>query len=58
MRLANAINKDTMRPLLCNFYEPREGKLIIFFMFRESKKKKKKTPSTFFGDSLVSSKKG
>jgi hypothetical protein len=59
MRLANAIKQDTMRPLLCIFYEPREGKLGIFFTFRESEKMKKKTPgSTFFGNNLVGSKNG
>jgi hypothetical protein len=34
----NLINKDTMRPIQCNFYDPKEGKLVSFFMFRESEK--------------------
>jgi hypothetical protein len=37
-REANVIKKDTMRPLQCNFYEPREGKLDSFFTFRKSAK--------------------
>jgi hypothetical protein len=37
-RDANVIKQDTMRPLPCNFYEPREGKLGSFFTFRESEK--------------------
>jgi hypothetical protein len=32
------IMQDTMTPLICNFYDPREGKLGSFFMFRESEK--------------------
>jgi hypothetical protein len=34
----NVIRQDTMRPLQCNFYEPKEGKLGIFFTFREFEK--------------------
>jgi hypothetical protein len=34
----NAIEKDTMRPLQCIFYKPKEGKLGSFFTFRESEK--------------------
>jgi hypothetical protein len=34
----NVINQDIMIPLLCNFYEPREGNIGSFFKFRESEK--------------------
>jgi hypothetical protein len=37
-RDANAIKQDTMRPLPCNFNEPKEGKIDSFFTFRESEK--------------------
>ena len=46
-------------PFYVIFYDPREGKLGHFFMFRESGKMQKKTlGSTFFRVSLVDSKKG
>jgi hypothetical protein len=34
----NVIKKETMRPIQCNFYEPREGKLDSFFTFKEFEK--------------------
>jgi hypothetical protein len=37
-RDTNVIKQDTMRPLQCDFYKPREGKLGSFFTFRESEK--------------------
>jgi hypothetical protein len=46
----NVIKKDTMRPLQCNFYNPKEGKLGIFFMFRESKKCKRRLKGVPFSE--------
>jgi hypothetical protein len=37
-RDANAIKRDTMRPIQYIFYEPKEGKLSSFFTFREYEK--------------------
>jgi hypothetical protein len=41
-KYANELKKDTMRPLPCNFNEPREGKIGSFSTFRESEKCKRR----------------
>jgi hypothetical protein len=49
-RDANVIKQDTMRPLTCNFYEPRESKIGSFFMFRESEKCKRRLKGVPFSE--------
>jgi hypothetical protein len=39
-RDANAIKQDTMRPLICNFYDPREGNIDVFSRLESLKKHK------------------
>jgi len=59
MRPTMRLSMTQWDPFYVFFYEPGEGKLGSFFMFRESEKTQKKNPgSRFFGDSLVGSKKG
>jgi hypothetical protein len=59
-RYANVINKThNGNILLCNFNEPREGKLDSFSYLESLKKCKRRLRwGTFFEGSLVGSKKG
>jgi hypothetical protein len=60
IRYANMVNKThNGNVLLCEFNEPREGKLGGFSYLESLKKHKRRLHwGTFFEDSLVSSKKG
>jgi hypothetical protein len=59
-RYANAINKTHNGNVLrCKFYEPREGNLDGFLYLESLKKRKRRLRwGTFFGGSLIGSKKG
>jgi hypothetical protein len=58
-RYSNAVNKTHNGNVLrCKFNKPREGKLSGFLYLESLKKRKRIQWGTFFGGSLIDSKKG